>query len=580
MTAISSSAAPSRAADGPLPRTRSYTPGFTDQLGDRQLAFDHASATSLEVLRFKKEFSESPGFEVALRLRVEQLAQLQHPSLAVVRSVERLEADGGLSLVSKHTSGRRVSELVQKARGPVFALELIRQVTPALAALQLAGEGVSHGALSAERIVVTREGRLVVVEHVLGFAIESLELPPQRLADLGLVMPAGSNPVRFDSRTDMIQLGFIALSLLVGRRLDPAEYPEHVPALLDEFTKSAAGGTLLASRLRTWLERALQIGDQPFASAQEAHEAFTDLPDEIDMQAAESARTLLAFPTPGEAAAAAVTPSKSGHSATSEDDVNHARGRHAAEIYAPHVTVTQGGGAARWVIAGLATLAAVEAGLLVVMYARPAVDVIEVRSPRTEAVRTLAASALPAPVATAGGSTIGFLGYGSAPAGQKPADGTTPPASGDGAPALAAGARFGGLNVTSSIELQVFKDGALLGSSAGPIAINDGSHVIDLVNETLGFRYRETVTVKAGQLTSLKIAVPNGRVSINANPWAEVLIDGTPAGQTPLANIALAIGSHEIVFRHPQFPEQRQTVVVKVAGLTRVSATFQQDFKH
>ena len=144
---------------------------------------------------------------------------------------------------------------------------------------------------------------------------------------------------------------------------------------------------------------------------------------------------------------------------------------------------------------------------------------------------------------------------------------------------LSAGARFGGIKVTSTIELQVFKDGALLGSSAGPIAINDGQHVVDLVNETLGFRYRETVAVKAGQLTQVRVAVPNGRVSINANPWAEVLIDGTPAGQTPLANIALTIGSHEIVFRHPQFPEQRQTVLVKVAGLTRVSATFQQDFK-
>jgi hypothetical protein len=98
-----------------------------------------------------------------------------------------------------------------------------------------------------------------------------------------------------------------------------------------------------------------------------------------------------------------------------------------------------------------------------------------------------------------------------------------------------------------------------------------------VVNDPLGFRYRETVAVKAGQLTSLKIGVPNGRISINAVPWAEVLIDGTPAGQTPLANIALAIGTHEIVFRHPQFPEQRQSVVVKVTGLTRVSATFQDD---
>ena len=55
-------------------------------------------------------------------------------------------------------------ELLTKARGPVFALELIRQVTPALATLQLAADGVSHGALSADRIVVVRSGTALAEE--------------------------------------------------------------------------------------------------------------------------------------------------------------------------------------------------------------------------------------------------------------------------------------------------------------------------------------------------------------------------------------------------------------------------------
>jgi serine/threonine-protein kinase len=87
------------------------------------------------------------------------------------------------------------------------------------------------------------------------------------------------------------------------------------------------------------------------------------------------------------------------------------------------------------------------------------------------------------------------------------------------------------------------------------------------------------VTVKGGQMTSLNISVPNGRVSINAAPWAEVTIDGTPAGQTPLANLSLPIGTHEVVFRHPQFGERKQTITVKADGMTRVSHSF-QDFKN
>jgi hypothetical protein len=151
-----------------------------------------------------------------------------------------------------------------------------------------------------------------------------------------------------------------------------------------------------------------------------------------------------------------------------------------------------------------------------------------------------------------------------------------PPASADIATAPAASTgRFGGVRLSSPIELQVFEGGTLVGSTAGPIAVSDGRHVFDLVNETLGFRSRTTVQVRAGQMVSVPVTLPNGRININAAPWAEVSINGTPAGQTPLANVAIPIGTHEIVFRHPQLGEQRHTVVVKADDVTRVSASFQ-----
>jgi serine/threonine-protein kinase len=67
---------------------------------------------------------------------------------------------------------------------------------------------------------------------------------------------------------------------------------------------------------------------------------------------------------------------------------------------------------------------------------------------------------------------------------------------------------------------------------------------------------------------------PDGRVSINALPWAEVWIDGSPIGETPLANLSLPVGQHEIVFRHPQLGERREMLIVKAGVDTRVSATF------
>jgi hypothetical protein len=141
---------------------------------------------------------------------------------------------------------------------------------------------------------------------------------------------------------------------------------------------------------------------------------------------------------------------------------------------------------------------------------------------------------------------------------------------------ISAAGGFGGVKVTSAIDLQVFENGSLVGSTAGSIAVVEGSHTFELVNEPLGFRVRSTVSVRAGQLTPVAIAVPSARLSLNAVPWADVFIDGKPAGQTPLANVMVPIGSHVVVFRHPQLGEQTQTVIVKADGLTRASATFKQ----
>ena len=49
------------------------------------------------------------------------------------------------------------------------------------------------------------------------------------------------------------------------------------------------------------------------------------------------------------------------------------------------------------------------------------------------------------------------------------------------------------------------------------------------------------------------------------------LIDGRDLGQTPIANIAVTVGTHEIVFRHPQFGERRQTVVVTTKEPQRIA---------
>jgi hypothetical protein len=66
---------------------------------------------------------------------------------------------------------------------------------------------------------------------------------------------------------------------------------------------------------------------------------------------------------------------------------------------------------------------------------------------------------------------------------------------------------------------------------------------------------------------------PTGVLYVNAVPWAEVFVDGTKIGDTPIANHPTALGSHEIVLRHPRYGEQRLTVLVSLSAPARVGAS-------
>ena len=73
------------------------------------------------------------------------------------------------------------------------------------------------------------------------------------------------------------------------------------------------------------------------------------------------------------------------------------------------------------------------------------------------------------------------------------------------------------------------------------------------------------------QAASVAVIAPKGLLNVNARPWADVLIDGVAAGQTPLANVEVSAGPHEITFRHPELGERIERIVVKASGVNRVA---------
>jgi hypothetical protein len=130
----------------------------------------------------------------------------------------------------------------------------------------------------------------------------------------------------------------------------------------------------------------------------------------------------------------------------------------------------------------------------------------------------------------------------------------------------------GWVSVSAPVEVQLFEGGRLLGTSRSErIMVGAGRHQIEVVNESLSYRAVRDVNVAPGRVASIAIEMPKGTMALNAIPWAEVWIDGNRVGETPIGNLPVSVGPHEVLFRHPEFGEQRHAVTVNASGPARLS---------
>jgi len=242
---------------------------FQDGLGERRRVVDSTGTQTYEVLCLRGDLTAVPSFEFALRERVSHLANFRHAYYGRVRSVDRLNDPAStLALVSECIPGVRLADLLTNAerRGLTLdinaALCLIRQLVPAVAFLHENASGVAHGAIGPERIIVTTRARLAIVEYVMGAALEQLRYSHERYwKELHIAVPQSPGLPRFDQRTDVTQIGIVALSLILGRLIDEHEYPGRIGEVLASAWAMSERGEFepLPAGLRSWLARALQV---------------------------------------------------------------------------------------------------------------------------------------------------------------------------------------------------------------------------------------------------------------------------------------------------------------------------------
>jgi serine/threonine-protein kinase len=120
-------------------------------------------------------------------------------------------------------------------------------------------------------------------------------------------------------------------------------------------------------------------------------------------------------------------------------------------------------------------------------------------------------------------------------------------------------------------DLDVLEDGQLVGTTAANrIMLPSGLHHIELKSTRFEAAATMSVRIVAGETAKVVVPVPAGVLSINATPWAAVSIDGRDVGETPIGNLAVPAGVHEIVLKNPQLGERRRSVDVTAHSPTRV----------
>lgn len=420
-------------------------------LGDRLGLFDNAGP-ALELLRFAPTVARVPGFESAVRARVDALAGFVHPAFARVRKLTVLDDPRPqLALVTELAPGERLSTVLRAAdaRGarldPTSAIWLLRQVLPALAAFHDATGGAAHRLIDADRIVLTAGGEIAITEYVFGGVAEDLLPAAPRTTDVG-------------------QAALLAVAVVRGRPVRPDEHEGDFGRLVHE----ACDGCPSADVLRPWLLRAVSTGPDAFRSAREAYHALDTLLPGIWGHRPGSPQQ------PGESLAPA------GH-------------RVAAEFpQSPQLALPAAAEIAR------------TQRLWRVNRALTAVVVLEAVCIAALLAHLL--GSVPLPLATPS-APISVAAAGMIPARPSvpPADAEEPLVAPPGpigrtAAAATPDSVLGTLAIESPIAVKVYVNGRLLGAATQrSFGVPAGEHLITLASETANFRSSQTVRIVAGK---------------------------------------------------------------------------------
>jgi hypothetical protein len=127
----------------------------------------------------------------------------------------------------------------------------------------------------------------------------------------------------------------------------------------------------------------------------------------------------------------------------------------------------------------------------------------------------------------------------------------------------------GFVTVYSPFDVTVSENGRVLrADDRHQIMLTAGTHELRLVNRALGFEVVRQVDVKPGDATNLQLTPGPSSLTVTASDAAEVWLDGTRLGDTPMNAMPVPLGVHEIVVKRAAGGERRFNVTIGAKPFT------------
>lgn len=255
-----------------------------DGFGIRTLGIDEETGDPVEILTLAPTLARAPEFVTAVGERVARLARVRHAMYARSRAINRTEH--AVTVISDHVPGWRLDRVLDVIEQQQWKLDInaiivmLRQLIPAVALFSRHQRDATIGTIGPERLILTPQGRLVVAEYVLAPGLEKMQFSRERLwREFRVAVPHTTSVSRIPPSADVVGIGVVAFSLLLGRRLKNDEYLVALGDLSDSLLEWHDGvERRLSPAVRHWIAHALQFEiSSSFQTVQEAQVAFEEM---------------------------------------------------------------------------------------------------------------------------------------------------------------------------------------------------------------------------------------------------------------------------------------------------------------